>query len=254
MQKQYFGKMEYRKDFINGYSPKSLMSRISLLLVLLFVPVVLLGQERINREKLKFVKISKPLEKAKGWEYNATRGEWVSYNNVISQNKGKLNSRTMMSSNSQNFIKIQTKSVTYKGADYFVLIINKWNGEYVSINIHELEWRKYRQTFGYIFSKEEYQKLNNIENLIELKTKYMVSIDIFPITKPYSETEFLDLIQTELETGKSENSTVYIFPVLKSTKGDIRFYLPDSFSKDAYDFDKKYFETSLKSFSRIIIK
>jgi len=232
---------------------------ISCLLVILFLPVVLLGQERTNREKINFVKISKPLEKAKGWEYNETFGKWIDYNNVISQNtrykegiyrleKG----RFMMSNYSQNFIKIQTKSVIYKETEYFVLVIEKWEGEIVDIDVHESQWRSYRQTDGYIFSKEEYQKLHNIENLVELKTKYMVSIGE---SEKYNEAKFLALIQTALEAGKSEGSFEYIFPVLKSTEGAIRFYLPEhSSSNSKYNFDKKYFETSLKNFSKIIIR
>jgi len=236
-----------------------MISRKNCLLVLLFLPIILLGQERVNRENLKFDKISKPLTKAIGWEYNATLGKWIDYNNVISQNtrykegiyrleKG----RYMMSNYSQNFIKIQTKSVIYKGTEYFVLIIEKWKGEFVDINIHECEWRSYRQTDGYIFSKEEYRKLHNIENMVELKTKYMVSIGE---REKYNETNFLSLIQTALEAEKREDSTEYIFPVLKSTEGTIRFYLPDSFSSDSkYNFDIKYFETSFQIFSNIIIK
>jgi hypothetical protein len=136
-----------------------------------------------------------------------------------------------------------------------VLKINKWDIEFYDYLHKESDWRTYKQIVGYIFSKEEYQKLHNIENLVELKTKYMVSVDIFPIMKPYSETEFLDLIQTALQTEKNENSFEYIFPALKSTEGTIRFYLPEkSSSKPKYDFDKKYFETSLKNFSKIIVR
>jgi hypothetical protein len=247
--------METKSHLKNGTNMKNLMSRISLL-ILLFLPIVLFGQERINRGKLQFVKISKSITKATGWAYNETRGEWIGYNNVISQGKEKLRGhRYMMSEKSQNFIKMQTKSVIYKETEYFVLIINKWNGRFVDINVHQHEWRKYRQTYGYIFSKEEYQKLHSIENIVELKTKYMVSVDIFPIAKPYNETEFLDLIHTALQTEKSENSFEYIFSVLKSTESAIRFYLPEnSSSKPKYDFDKRYFETSLKDFSKIIIR
>jgi hypothetical protein len=129
-----------------------------------------------------------------------------------------------------------------------VLIIEKWNYDMIYG-----EGYPFRETYGYIFSKEEYQKLHHIENLIELKTKYMVSIGTE--REKYNETKFLGLIQTALEAEKNENSTEYTFPVLKSTKGTIRFYVPDSFSLDnKYDFDKRYFETSLKDFSKIIIR
>jgi hypothetical protein len=219
-----------------------------------------LGQERINKEDLKFDKKSKLLTKATGWEYNASYGKWIDYKNFISQNtaykEGLHSTRNLMSNAKQQFINIQTKSVIYKGTEYFVLIIEKWNGEivndYYENHIREI-WKPFRQTFGYVFSKEEYQKLHNIENLIELKTKYMVSIGTE--REKYNETKFLGLIQTALEEEKSENSFEYIFSVLKSTEGSIRFYLPNSSSfNPKYDFDKRYFETSLKDFSKIIVR
>jgi len=232
-----------------------MMSRISFLLALLFIAVALSGQQRINKEKLNFDKISGVLKKAKGWEYNETLGEWIDYNNVISQKTyykeglyRLLQGRDMMKFYTQNFIKIQTKSVIYKETEYFVLIIDKWN-----YNIAYGERSPFRETYGYIFSKEEYRKLHNIENLIELKTKYMVSIGTE--YQKYNETNFLNMIRTILQTEKSEDSFEYIFPVLKTTEGVIRFYLPEnSSSESGYDFDKKYFETSSKNFSKIIIR
>jgi len=260
MQKQNFETMETKSHLKNGASRKKQMSRLSFLLILLFLPIVLFGQERINRENLKFDKKSKSLTKATGWEYNAVIGKWIDYNNFISQNtaykKGLWSTRNIMSIAKQQFINIQTKSVIYKGTEYFVLIIEKWDGvfenDYYENNIREI-WKPFRQTFGYVFSKEEYQKLHNIENLIELKTKYMVSLGTE--YEKYNEREFLGMIETALEEEKSENSTEYTFPVLKSTEGTIRFYVPDSFSLDnKYDFDKRYFETSLKDFSKIIVR
>ena len=239
---------------------KKEISRLSFLLILLFLPIVLFGQVRINKEDLKFDKKSGVLKNAKGWEYNAEYGRWINYNNFISQNiaykKGLWSTRNLMSNAKQQFINIQTKSVIYKGIAYFVLIIEKWDGVFendYSENHNREIWKPFRQTFGYIFSKEEYQKLHNIENLIELKTKYMVSIGTE--YEKYNETIFLGLIQTALEEEKSKISTEYTFPVLKSTEGAIRFYVPDIFSLDnKYDFDKRYFETSLKDFSKIIIR
>lgn len=216
------------------------------------------GQERTNREKLSFDTTSGNLSKATGWANNSTLGEWVDYENVISDSKDykdkykSLQGAYMMSSISQNFQKVQTRTVTYKGTTYYVLIVDKWSGRYEYPSIRE-DWYTFKQTIGYIYTKQEYQKLLNIENLVEVKTQYMVSMG--SKYEKYDETVFLDLIQTELSKEKSKYSSEYTFPVIKTNEGAIRFYLPDSFSTySKYDFEKKYFETDFESFTKIILK
>ncbi|WP_330443137.1 hypothetical protein [Flavobacterium sp. C4GT6] len=235
--------------------------KLKLILITLLLTgsiVKVFGQERVNREKLNFETTSDTLIKATGWAYNSTLGEWIDYENVISDDKDykdkyeSLQGAYMKSKTSQNFQKVQTKTVTYKGTTYYVLIVNKWNGRFEYPSIRE-DWYEYEQTFGYIFTKQEYQKLLKIENLIELKTKYMVSMG--SKYQKYDEQKFLDLIQTEISTEKRKYSTEYTFPVMKSTEGTIRFYLPASFSTQSNNiFEKKYFETDFENFSKIIIK
>ena len=229
---------------------------IALLMTVSLIQVF--GQERVSREKLSFYATSGTLSKATGWSYNSTLGEWVDFENVISDNKDfkekykSLQGEYMMSETSQNFLNIQTKSVIYKGTTYYVVIVDKWSGRYEYPTLQQ-DWYSFNQTFGYIYTKVEYQKLLNIVSLVELKTQYMVSIG--SKYEKYDETKFLDLIQTELSQVKSEYSTEYTFPVMKSKEGAIRFYLPDSFSTySKYDFEKKYFETVLNDFSNLLIK
>lgn len=219
------------------------------------------GQERVNREKLSFDTTSGTLSKATGWAYNSTLGEWIDYENVISDSKDykdkykSLKGERMMSRISQNFLNLQTKTITYKGSTYYILIVEKWSGAYEYPAIKQ-DWYTFKKTIGYVFTKEEYQKLLNIESLTELKTQYMVSIG--SKYEKYDETKFLDLIQTELSKEKSKYSTFeYTFPVMKSKEGAIRFYLPDYFStyySKYYDFEKKYFEIDFDNFSNIIIR
>lgn len=215
------------------------------------------GQERTNREKLSFDTTSGILSKATGWANNSTLGEWIDYENVISDSKDykdkykSLQGEYMMSRISQNFQKVQTRTVTYTGTTYYVLIVDKWSGRYEYPSIRE-DWYTFKQTIGYIYTKEEYQKLLNIDSLVELKTQYMVSMG--SKYEKYDETKFLDLIQTELSKEKSKYSSEYTFPIMKSKEGAIRFYLPESFSTySKYDFEKKYFETDFENFTKIII-
>ena len=216
------------------------------------------GQERSNREKISFDTTSGTLSKATGWAYNSTLGEWIDYENVVSENKDyrdkykSLQGQWMMSRISQNFQKVQTRTVIYKGTTYYVIIVDKWGGRYEYPSIQE-DWYTFKQTIGYIYIKEEYQKLIKIDSLVELKTQYMVSMG--SKYEKYDERKFLDLIQTELSQKKSKYSAEYTFPIMKSKEGAIRFYLPESFSTySKYNFEKKYFETDFESFSKIIIK
>jgi hypothetical protein len=216
------------------------------------------GQERTNREKLNFDTASGILSNATGWANNSTLGEWIDFENVISDDKDykvkykSLQGDYMMSRISQNFQKVETRTVIYKGTTYYIIIVDKWNGEYEYPSIRE-DWYTFKQTIGYIYSKEEYQKLLNIESLVELKTKYAVRIG--SKYEKFDEIKFLDLIQTELSTEKSKYSPEYTFPVMKSKEGAVRFYLPDNFSTySKYDFEKKYFETDVENFTKIILK
>jgi hypothetical protein len=59
-----------------------------LIFILFFLTQQVFGQERTNREKLSFVTSSEnKLSKATGWAYNTALGEWVDYENVISDDK-----------------------------------------------------------------------------------------------------------------------------------------------------------------------
>jgi hypothetical protein len=211
------------------------------------------GQERTNREKISFDTISGILSKATGWAYNSTLGEWVEYNNVISEDKDykdkykTLQGEWMMSRIIQNFQKVQTKTINFNGTKYYVLIVDKWSGRYEYPSIQE-DWYTFKETIGYIYSKEEFQKLLKLESLVELKTQYKVSMG--SKYEKYDEIKFLDLIQTKLSEEKKKYAIEYTFPVMKSKEGAIRFYLPD-FS--IYDFEKKYFESDFESFSTITL-
>lgn len=216
------------------------------------------GQERTNREKLIFETTSGALLKAKGWAYNSILGEWIDYENVICDDdkyKVKLKSLLgayMMSYTIQNFLKVQTRTVTYNEIVYYVLIVDKWNGSYEYPTIKE-NWNVFKETIGYIFTKDEYQKLFNIESLVELKTQSVVKMG--SKYEKYDEIKFLDLIQSELSSKKRKYPLEYTFPIMKSKEGAIRFYFPDSFSAiSKYDFEKKYFEADFEKFMKIILK
>jgi hypothetical protein len=111
------------------------------------------GQERVNRKKISFDQSSNIMTKSTGWAYNKTLGEWVDYENLISDDKDyktkykSLLGEWMMSHNNQNFLSIQTKTVTFKGIKYFVLLIENWGGRYEYPTIEE-DWYTFKETNG----------------------------------------------------------------------------------------------------------
>ena len=231
---------------------------ISLLLLLLSLTVF--SQSRTNRQKITFTNSSDKLTSSIGWSYNETLGEWIDFNNVISGDKDyktkykSLQGSWLKSRITQNFIDIQTKTLNFKGIQYFILMVNKYNGRYEYPSIYE-DWYLWKEVQGFIFTEDEYNKLLELDGEVKLETKYRV--DIGSKYENYDETTFLDLIQTKLNKLSTYGST-FTFPILKTISDDtevIRFYVPESFSSYLiYDFEKKYFEVSPQEFNKIIIK
>jgi len=214
------------------------------------------GQDRTNREKLSFDKESEILTKATGWYYNSEIGEWVDYKNVLCSDKDyktkypSLLGEYMMSHRYQNFISIQTKTVLHRSNEYYVLIVNKWRGEYEYPSIRE-DWESYKVTFAFIFSPEEFFKLYNINEEVELRTNRVAVLG--SKYKSFTESKFLDLIQNEIMKQVSSFSGSYKFPVRKAEDGSIRFLLPNTYgSFIKYDFDRGYFETDFENFAQIL--
>lgn len=232
------------------------------------------GQERINRKKLSFEKNSEIMTEAIGYSYNSTLGEWIDYENIISNEKDYKNRYNSLQSNwnkkrykssvyedimsevDQNFISIQTKTIFFNETIYYILTVEKWDGRFEYPKIRA-DWYRFKQTIGYIFTEAEFKKLDKFDKSIAIKALSVVVIE------DYEETKFLDLIQTQitekLKIEKNKYVTETIFPVLKSDEGKIRFYLPvgsNAYLPDypKYDFDKAYFETDQENFSKIFIK
>lgn len=229
------------------------MEKILVLLVMVLAFNTSNAQDRVNRQKLSFLDKSGQLTTAVGWSYNETLGEWVDYNNVIESDKlykdkyKTLQGSYMMSRTEQNFISISTKTIIYKDIKYYILLVEKWAGYYKYPNIME-DWKIIKTKRGYIFSESEYNKLNNISGVVNMETQHIVVS-----TGEYDEIVFLDKIQTELSSEKSKYTPKYTFPFMKTENGNIRFYIPDFSRLIKVDFEKKYFETTLDDFNKIII-
>jgi hypothetical protein len=236
------------------------MKKILLLLTLFLSVSSVFSQSRTNRSELRFINSSEKLYSSTGWMYNEKRGEWVDYENVISDNtdyKTKYKSllgEWMMSRLEQNFKDIETKSLNINEKSYFVVMVKKWNGKYEYPSI-QTDWYTWEEVQGFIFTEEEYSKILDFNGEIKLETRYHVHLG--SKYEEYDETVFLDLIQTELNSDTRYGS-IHTFPVLKTKSEEtevIRFYIPQVFtSYSNFDFEKRYFEVYPSSFEKIIIR
>ena len=238
------------------------MKKTTSLIILLLFSITVFSQSRTNRQKLTFTNSSEKLTSSTGWCYNKTLGEWIDFDNVISNDKDyktkykSLQGGYMMSHKEpNNFLSIQSKTFSFKGMIYYIIMVEQYDGVYEYPTIYE-DWYYWEETNGFIFTEDEYKKLENLNGETKLETKYHVRSG--SSYEKYDETKFLDLIQSELEREKSEYSSTYTFPILKTTSDEtevIRFFVPQSFSSyRTYDFEKEYFEVSPQEFDKIIIK
>jgi len=246
-------------NFVENFYNMNLMKRFLITLLIGLITSSVFAQSRVNRTKYSFIDSSEKIFSATGWSYNEILGEWIDYENVISDDKTykerykTLQGSYMMSRIKQNFIDIMTKSLIVDGQEYFIVMVKKWNGKYRYPAIYE-DWIYWEEVQGFIFTKEEYSKILDFSGKIQLVSNNYVSHGSF--YENYDEQVFLDLIQNEL---KSENWYVqnYKFPILKTDSDGsevIRFYVPQSFGNDEINFDKKYFETSTTNFDKLILK
>jgi hypothetical protein len=217
------------------------------------------GQARNNLPKLIFDNSSDILSKATGWGYNSEHGEWIDYDNVICSNKTYKTIITslagvgyILSHYYQNFITIQTKSLTFENTKYYVIIIEKWYGLYRYPSIWK-DWIESKRRHGYIYTEEEYNKIKNISGMIELRSIAHIEKD--------NEEDMLDNIRNFLMKRKKPEDiyesrySVDIFPILKSQEGMIRFYIPmDYLAYERIDFEEAYFETEPENFEKMILQ
>lgn len=154
----------------------------------------------------------------------------------------------MMSHEYYNFLSIKTAIFNYKENNYYTILVRRWEGKYRYPNINK-GFESYQVIDAFVFTEEEFEKIYDFEGLQELKAGYHVELRLKDVNN--IEQKLLDLIQTQLEKGSRPK---FIFPILKSEEGQIRFYIPREFIKYfEYNFEKGYFETSQDNFNKIMI-
>jgi hypothetical protein len=248
----------------NGAHPKSHTSRkkrhikikMKTLTVTVFIVVfsaVGLGQSRENRIELEFEKSSRILSESTGWYFNQSTGEWVENKNFISD-KHYDSQGSLLSFMNQNFITLETKVVNHKGKNIYILIVQKWSGRWKYPSIRQ-DWQAYKTYNLFFFDEPEWMRLCSLEGNLILKCSHETSLSTD------GEISIEDAVQNIIQNYYAKYPCEYVFSILKSDEGQIRFYLPYKDSKynreypvnygDEYDFENSYFETTPENFSKI---
>ena len=208
-----------------------------LVLTMVLVSFASYGQDRVNVIKPNFTEVSLPLTQATGWNFDDVSGKWLSYPNHI-----------IDTDEEQNFYSIDFRKIKHKERNYYVMFIKKKSYYFDYPSIHR-GYHSYVQYISHTFTEEEYNKLKNINDEVELKSvcgtdfNHMWEDEKNPI-------KFIkDWTIKELDEPDSYEY-IHIFKVQKTTsKGKVvyRFLLPyteKGLSSFSGDFKTSYFETS----------
>lgn len=209
------------------------------------------AQQRIDKPNLQFEQSSQIIVQADGWCLNAY-GKWIKNNNLVCAMAAKTSAEKLVLScdEHQSFIDIQSKTINvYDSVTYHVLIIRRYVGHYKYPAIEQGFYTSI-QTEGYIFSIEEFAKLENLTDSI--KCQYIGKVDC-----ECTSNEFIGLLENKLSSNYESYRFCY-FPVMKSIEGKIRFYIPDCFlGRNVLhpdpNFNQSYFETSIDNFNKLFI-
>lgn len=218
--------------------------------IFLIVSVALFSQDRINRPDYAFIKSSEGITKATGWSYNETEGKWIDYQNVINKKSGLITTPYMMSQTDRNIISLSTKTIDFEGKTYFIVVLHRHSGEYKYPEIKE-DWMTYEKKTGYIYTAQEYSKLLNLADSVEIFTNQYVSVDNY--VKKFDDNVFIANLIGEIQ--KPTKTTGLVFKVLKAKDGSIRFHTPwISHKRFPLDLSKEYFESTAEEFNKLIVK
>ncbi|MBR5102435.1 MAG: hypothetical protein IK092_04870 [Muribaculaceae bacterium] len=222
------------------------MKKFYIIITLAFICAVGFGQDRVNRVKLSFGNEGAILSNITGWGYDNAVGEWVDCDNFIeyrSQYKQTATQASWMSHEFNNIISLQFKTITYKENPYYVLIWEKWDGEYDYPNIHE-DWNFWKTKVFLMFSQEKMDELKNITN--NPKT---IKVPITSKRGRWDKSADVDVIQSSME--RRYQTTVY-FTIYKATNGSIRFIFEQLLYYNESGIDRGYFEICESDFLNLI--
>jgi len=232
---------------------------------LLFIVIMGFSQSRVNPKKSLEIgefKVWVKSSEVLGWDFN--NEEWKSRKGYLRvgddvgfldiNEKYNLPIDEIKSRTNQNFNEIGVLSVNFEENNYIGVGVEKIGGRYQYPSIRE-DWYYYNNYYIFVFDKDELEKLNSFDGVIELT----------PILGAYGDSLKRDTkFQSCYENVKYllENGSYYQwkFILKKTTNGEndvVRFLLPQkikSYGKsNLLDFENHYFEVSLDKFNDLLI-
>lgn len=207
--------------------------------ILLFKNVILYSQERISKPiPVIGTQIKGQLVKSTGWLLNP-EGQWISRPNRIPSYLDN-NFKTLLDYEYEglgidNFISYQIRDIKIKDSTYSILIKRYKDGYYKYSAIKE-GWYNYNSVVFYVFSKNEWVKLDRIVNdsinLIKVNYLYSNSIDWINNETYISDIQKEIVKEIDKKGDNEEGAKFIIFHVAPYKKKNIvQFQIYSSYSK-----------------------
>jgi len=195
--------------------------------VLILICSLCFGQERINGTAINFKEEGPIFSEANLYQYDKNSEKWIEKLNAIKDYFGLINFRT----------------IEYNNVKYYILCRNTVEVLYKYPAISEGRYINpiYK---AYIFSETEFLKLKNLNDGIS----------------DYDEvrTKNLDLEELRIQVlshlkGEQPHYDKIVMKIKKENDSLVRFRCPEEYESWTQPFDKRYFETSLKEFTKLFL-
>ena len=226
----------------------------------IFSPHLSYSQSRTNRSVAKLIWQSDKLEKAIGWEYNNSTGEWVDNRNVIAPKKAR-NGYSKSWYEEDNFIWLKTFCFYYEDDYYFALIQKYHDGQYKYPNL-KMDYFFYQRYRWYLLDSAQFLEIQNVVDAQEKET-----IQISCLKNGFlSESELRNGVyfegideaflikMSEVISGLNEYSSSFMtdFIHINSQNLDgsdiVRFKMEGCYPSGSECLDEQYFELEREDF------
>lgn len=199
----------------------------------LYTPLFVYGQARVDKGvTIMCISESPEMRGATYWRYDETLRKWDSVGCWSS---------------------IKTKTIKVSDSTYYAIYVENHgtNDEY--------PYKPYTETKVFVFPYSEYSKLYSISDRAEIFTHIYYHSE--NTLSSEQELLFWGRLQTEIEQYENYrvSPTKYVFRVIKSAEGKLRFTLPEE-DREVYSefergaLEKWYYEVSVEDFSKFLLR
>ena len=225
------------------------MKKVFMMIAIMICLVTMaFSQERVIKETASFIGNVGQLSTATGWRLSTDK-EWLSLSKTIPQDllseHKNLLTYEEYGLGDDNFISYTMKKMSHEGKSYCVLIKMYRDGRYKYPNIRE-DWFEYTSTIAYIFTEEEFNKINVIDNKINLIEISLVDVIVLRCNTDIS------LILTKFQPGANTVSKLYLYIASYKEKNIVQFQIKDNNYRMDKSFGNYYYETDYTSFDNFI--